>query len=55
MPETLEAIRARVRAQLDLFHGGIKRLLNPHRYPVGLEQRLFEGRTELILAARADR
>jgi len=52
VPETLDAIRARVRAQLALFHGGIKRFLNPHRYPVGLDRRLHEIRTELILAAR---
>ncbi|HET9036935.1 MAG TPA: nicotinate phosphoribosyltransferase [Myxococcaceae bacterium] len=53
--ETLEAIRTRVQTQLALFHGGVKRFLNPHRYPVGLEQRLHERRTELILAARAHR
>src|SRR5678816_3162425 len=30
-------------------------LLNPHRYPVGLERTLHDRRTELILAARAHR
>ncbi len=54
-PETLEAIRSRVQAQLALFHGGVKRFLNPHRYPVGLEQRLHERRTVLILGARGHR
>jgi nicotinate phosphoribosyltransferase len=54
-PETLDAIRSRLRKQLDLFHPGVKRFLNPHRYPVGLESTLFERRTELILAARAHR
>jgi nicotinate phosphoribosyltransferase len=54
-PETLEAIRARVREQLALFHPGVKRFLNPHRYPVGLESTLHERRTALILAARAHR
>jgi len=54
-PETLDVIRARVRKQLDLFHPGVKRFLNPHRYPVGLESTLFERRTALILAARAHR
>ena len=52
---TLDAIRARVREQLGLFHSGVKRFLNPHRYPVGLESTLHERRTELILAARAHR
>ncbi|RPH71992.1 MAG: nicotinate phosphoribosyltransferase [Myxococcaceae bacterium] len=54
-PESLDAIRARVREQLGLFHSGVKRFLNPHRYPVGLEQRLYDRRTELILAARRHR
>ena len=53
--ETLDTIRARVREQLGLFHSGVKRFLNPHRYPVGLESTLYERRTELILAARAHR
>src|SRR5262245_6497141 len=54
-PETLEAIRTRVKEQLGLFHGGVKRFLNPHRYPVGLESTLHDRRTQLILAARAHR
>jgi len=53
--ETLDTIRARVREQLGRFHSGVKRFLNPHRYPVGLERTLYERRTELILAARAHR
>ena len=54
-PETLDAIRTRVRQQLGLFHAGVKRFLNPHRYPVGLESTLYERRNELILAARSHR
>lgn len=38
--------------QLGKFHPTIKRLLNPHEYPVGLEQGLQTLRTELILKAR---
>jgi nicotinate phosphoribosyltransferase len=49
---TLHETRARVREQLAGFHGGIKRFVNPHRYPVGLEGRLFDLKTELILKAR---
>jgi nicotinate phosphoribosyltransferase len=45
-------IRARAQAQLAGFHGGVKRFVHPHRYPVGLEQRLFDLKTELVLKAR---
>lgn len=48
LPET----RARVDEQLAGFHAGIKRFVNPHTYPVGLEEGLFNRRTELILKAR---
>ncbi len=46
------SIRGRVREQLAAFHDGIKRLLNPHEYPVGLEAGLHHLKTELILRAR---
>jgi nicotinate phosphoribosyltransferase len=48
----LPRIQARTRAQLALFHGGIKRLENPHRYPVGLEAGLHARRVALVQAAR---
>ncbi len=51
-PPDLEAIRRRVREQLGRFHGGVKRFVNPHRYPVGLELGYFERRTRLILEER---
>jgi nicotinate phosphoribosyltransferase len=51
-PETLARIRERVQQQLDLFHMGIQRHLEPHQYPVGLEQGLHEYKTEQILKAR---
>ncbi len=44
--------RERVHGQLALFHAGIKRFVNPHRYPVGLEEGLHERKTELILELR---
>ena len=50
--ESLEQIRERVKTQLSLFHGGIRRLANPHRYPVGLEAGLHKLKSELVLAAR---
>ena len=49
---TLETIRARLDLQLGAFHGGIKRFVNPHQYPVGLERSLHELKTRLILEAR---
>lgn len=49
---TIEQIRNHREAQLSLFHKGVKRLVNPHRYPVGLEERLHELRTRLVLSLR---
>jgi nicotinate phosphoribosyltransferase len=51
-PPTIDQVRQRTRQQLDLFHPGIKRFINPHQYPVGLERKLFDLRTQLILKAR---
>jgi nicotinate phosphoribosyltransferase len=51
-PPGLPEIRARVRDQLAGLHEGIKRFVNPHRYPVGMELGYFERKTELVLAAR---
>jgi len=51
-PESLAQIRQRVKTQLSLFHDGIRRLANPHRYPVGLEAGLHKLKSELVLAAR---
>jgi nicotinate phosphoribosyltransferase len=48
----LTAIRQRTRQQLDGFHSGVKRFVNPHQYPVGLELGLNERKMELILKAR---
>jgi nicotinate phosphoribosyltransferase len=51
-PPPLAEIRSRREAQLARFHPGIKRFENPHSYPVGLEQTLFDLRTRLIAEAR---
>ena len=52
--DTPDAVTARTRArdQLSMFDPSIKRFLNPHRYPVGLERGLYDLRTRLILEAR---
>ena len=49
---TLEQGRTRCAEQLGLFHAGIKRFMNPHAYPVGLEKGLFDLKTRLVLEAR---
>lgn len=51
-PEPLSAARDRAREQLAGFHSGIKRVINPHRYPVGLELGLHDRKTALVLAMR---
>lgn len=45
--------RDRCLKNLACLHPAIKRLLNPHEYPAGLEMRLHELRTDLIREARA--
>lgn len=50
----LEEVRRRAQEQLAGFHEGVKRFVNPHRYPVGLEFELHQRRTALILAARGE-
>jgi nicotinate phosphoribosyltransferase len=51
-PPALPAVRDRVQAQLAGFHPGVKRFLNPHQYPVGLEGSLHDLKTRLVLAQR---
>jgi nicotinate phosphoribosyltransferase len=51
-PPPAEEARRRLSEQLRTFHGGVKRFVNPHRYPVGLEEGLHERKTEIILKAR---
>ncbi|MGO8689958.1 MAG: nicotinate phosphoribosyltransferase [Thermoguttaceae bacterium] len=49
---SLEESRRRLQEQLKIFHAGVKRPVNPHRYPVGLELGLHERKTAMILQAR---
>jgi nicotinate phosphoribosyltransferase len=51
-PPLIEA-QNHARRQLSAFHQGIRRLLNPHAYPVGLERSLAQLRTELVLQIRS--
>ncbi|GAB3173136.1 nicotinate phosphoribosyltransferase [Telluribacter humicola] len=49
----VEEARKRVQNQLASFHGGIKRFVNPHTFPVGLERQLFDLKTDLIFQLRS--
>jgi nicotinate phosphoribosyltransferase len=48
----IQDLRQKTLDQLKGFHDGVKRFLNPHEYPVGLEAGLNALKTELILKAR---
>ncbi|MFP4355277.1 MAG: nicotinate phosphoribosyltransferase [Phycisphaerae bacterium] len=52
LDDDVQAARDRARRQLDRFHETIKRFENPHQYPVGLEQQLYQCKTRLIFEAR---
>jgi nicotinate phosphoribosyltransferase len=49
---SLEDVRAYAQAELSTLHAGIRRFVNPHQLPVGLERGLFDLRTRLVLEAR---
>ena len=48
----IHTIRARVQTQLADLHPGVRRFVNPHTYPVGLEKSLYELKTALVLKLR---
>ena len=50
----LEEIRRRTQEQLGMLHSGVKRGVNPHQYPAGLELGLDKLKTALILKARGE-
>lgn len=52
MPPTIDETRTRVQQELDSLHESSKRFVNPHIYPVGLEERLSELKTHLIMKKR---
>jgi nicotinate phosphoribosyltransferase len=51
----LDAIRRRAAEQLARLHPTIRRHVNPHGYPVGLELGLSEMRSRMVLEARENR
>ncbi len=55
LPATaIHETRARAAAQIKSLHPAVRRFVNPHEYPVGLESRLAELRVELIRALRRE-
>lgn len=51
-PPPLDAVRHRAQSGLARLSPGLKRFVNPHIYPVGLEQSLYDLKMRLILQAR---
>jgi hypothetical protein len=53
-PPPLSETRSRTSEQLGRLHPGIKRLVDPQRYPVGLSAELGELKTRLVGEMRHD-
>lgn len=51
LPDIFE-VQKRTNTELGKFHAGIRRFVNPHEYPVGLDLKLYDLKTRLILKAR---
>ena len=51
---SIDAIRQRAAEQLGALHAGVRRFVNPHEYPAGLEEGLHELKTKLIIDARTE-
>ena len=49
---SLPEIQSRAFNQLQFFQRGVKRFVNPHLYPVGIEENLHRLKAELIEQAR---
>lgn len=50
--ESLESIRGRAQEELRRLHPTIRRFMNPHHYPAGLDVGLHERRAQMIREAR---
>lgn len=49
---SLKDIRATTQKELSHFQSGIKRFINPHEYPVGMEKSLYDHKVNLITDIR---
>lgn len=50
---SLSSIRERTQQELSYFPDGVKRFINPHAYPVGMEKSLYELKIKLIKNVRS--
>ncbi|HEX3601432.1 MAG TPA: nicotinate phosphoribosyltransferase, partial [Lacipirellulaceae bacterium] len=50
--ESLDVIRQRAQTQLSRLDSRVRRFMNPHEFPVGLDMGLQELRDEMIRRAR---
>ncbi len=48
----IHVIRSQTEKSLQELPSGVKRFVNPHSYPVGLEEKLYKLKTELVLKLR---
>ncbi|OJJ23167.1 nicotinate phosphoribosyltransferase [marine bacterium AO1-C] len=48
----IDEVKAHAAEELKLFHSGVKRFMNPHSYPVGLEKNLSDYKYDLIRKLR---
>jgi nicotinate phosphoribosyltransferase len=51
-PPKLDVVRQHAAGELVALHAGVRRFVNPHQFPAGLERTLFDLRTRLVLEAR---
>jgi nicotinate phosphoribosyltransferase len=49
---SIDEVKAHAAAELENFHAGVKRFVNPHSYPVGLEKNLSDYKYDLIRELR---
>lgn len=49
---TIDEVKVHAASELKNFHAGVKRFMNPHSYPVGLEKNLSDYKYDLIRELR---
>jgi nicotinate phosphoribosyltransferase len=54
IPDLVDS-RKKVKAELSMFHQGIKRFINPHQYVVGLDRDLYQLKVDLIRKVRTQK
>ncbi|MFW5768344.1 MAG: nicotinate phosphoribosyltransferase, partial [Bacteroidota bacterium] len=52
--EKIQDIQKRTADQINFLDKTIKRFINPHRYPVGIEEALYNRRLQLIFKYRKE-